>query len=151
MVLLRVFSVLIFGGFIGGVVAGGKGVDEEVAAIAGRWSPDCEVYGGVTVNNENSAFIEVNSNQIYIRAKVKEDQGFWSFILVDPEELGRGGMQLAWPDYSRSHVIARFSMRGNASGELNWFGFLNERTGDMEWTDEPDFLLGSGRLVRCFD
>ena len=26
-----------------------------------------------------------------------------------------------------------------------------ERTGDMEWTDEPDFLLGGGRLVRCFD
>ena len=84
--------------------------------------------------DEGSAIVngfEVNSNQIYIKARAK--YRFYSpsitimeIFLVEPDDLGLGGMKLNWNGFSGTHKIAEIRAFKNQSVEFQWFGFYDK-------------------------
>src|SRR5262245_5221257 len=80
--------------------------------IAGRWSPDCDRIMGMAIDRDQHASVEINSNQIYIRARIQRvsvSPTGYALILEGPDDLGRGGMLLDWTSFSSVRPIARIN------------------------------------------
>lgn len=127
--------------------------NKSAYALAGRWSPDCERWYGFEFGSNNSARIEVNSNQIYISAHVSTSAANRYTISLDrPEDLGRGGAALDWSSFSTSAPIADVTLSSDRTGTVEWHGFFNSKNTRYEWVEEADFSqYGSGaiRIYKC--
>lgn len=68
---------------------------EEITEIlpspvfTGRWSPDCEKFGGIHIYNKNNILIEVNSNQVYIKSHGEQIKKTLSIFLDEPDASGQ--------------------------------------------------------------
>ena len=117
--------------------------------LEGKWKTTCDNSSGfVNIINEENIIIEVNSNQIYIKARAK--YRFYSpsitimeIFLVEPDDLGLGGMKLNWNGFSGTHKIAEIRAFKNQSVEFQWFGFYDKEKKKYVWERKMDFLLKS--------
>lgn len=122
--------------------------------VNGTWRGDCENGSGhiILQPNTTDAFIEVNSNQIVIKASVDTNllrsQRQLTLKLVGTEDLGRGGMMLDWKHFSHSKPIATITLSNDKEATLQWLGFYNDSTNNYEWAAEAD-LLAYPTLYRC--
>lgn len=111
----------------------------------GHWKISCE-KGSVFLNiSENdSVLIEVNSNQIYVKARGKlnslGNEKSYEIYFVETEDLGRGGMLLDWDEFSSDRMICKLSFDSNKKMQLKWFGFFNITTSNYEWVKETDLM-----------
>lgn len=122
--------------------------------FVGRWSPDCANIQGFQIKEDDSALIEVNSNQIYVTAKIaSKATDVISLSYVQPADLGAGGMRLQWTKFSRKMPIAKISRRARDQAELDWYGFYESTKKQFVWKSEPDFLgeTSDTILYRCAD
>ncbi|WP_349572242.1 hypothetical protein [Azotobacter salinestris] len=110
------------------------------SAFIGRWSSDCEKFGGIHIYQKNNILIEVNSNQIYVRSHGEQNQKNLSIFLDAPDDLGRGGMMLPWNKFSNEKPIAEMTLNSETYSQVIWHGFYNKETNTYEWATEPDFL-----------
>ena len=124
-------------------------------AIQGNWKGDknCEISAGVfTIGANNPIEIEVNSNQVYISATiVKKEGGGYLVYFNKTEDLGRGGMNLKWEDYSKDTPIAELVLNGN-NLKVVWKGFYNNKSKQYEWLKDTDwnaFEDFDGYFYRC--
>lgn len=107
-------------------------------------------------DNLRAAFT-VNSNQIVINAVLKQDARKVDVVDVyfdSPLDLGRGGMNLDWRNFSQSISIALIRMRDRNNFDLNWIGFYDRREGLRKWVTQPEFYKGNGGAInfhRCVD
>lgn len=124
-------------------------LSKELAAEAflGRWSHDCENAKGITITNIKNISIEVNNNQIYINAFGTRKGRTLTIFLNEPEDLGRGGMMLDWPNFSKEKPIAGLDLKSDRSANLTWNGFFNEEKNNYEWIDEPDFAEKKNPII----
>ncbi len=130
--------------------------------LKGKWKITCDNSSGfVHIVDDENIIIEVNSNQIYIKARAK--YRFYStyitiveIFLVEPDDLGLGGMKLNWNDFSGAHKIAEIRVFQNQSVELQWFGFYDKEKKIYVWEKEMEFILDSPQeypicLKKCVD
>lgn len=114
--------------------------------FSGIWQRECQGEAGHIniLKNIDTAIIEVNSNQIIVLASVEVKRGGNSvsllFRLIDPYELGPGGMNLEWSAYSRDSTIAKMKLIDNSSAKIVWLGFYNTDKNKREWVDGFDLL-----------
>lgn len=122
-----------------------------VEGFIGRWSHDCDSAKGVTISNEKNILIEVNHNQIYISALSRHEGSTLTIFLNEPEDLGRGGMMLDWPNFSKEKSIASLNLEPSDSATFTWSGFFNKEKQRYEWINEPDFAekQNPSSLTRC--
>jgi len=83
--------------------------------------------------------MEINQNQIYIRSSVVISRGEANIYLHSPQDLGRGGMMLAWKDFSKDVPIATITQSNGRSLYLRWYGFFNKAKREYEWKTEAEF------------
>ncbi|MFJ7316681.1 hypothetical protein ACIQVE_28905 [Pseudomonas sp. NPDC098747] len=125
---------------------------QKTLGAAGRWSPDCDTIGGITIKENNRIFMEVNSNQIYITSRGKNEAGRINFFLDAPADLGRGGMMLKWDNFSKQRPIAKFEQTSSHSATVEWLGFYDEKSKAGVWLDEPDFVRAEKKeFSKCSD
>jgi hypothetical protein len=126
----------------------------------GKWRADCERSGSITINKYNPIKIEVNSNQIFIKAIAKIDEAEPMRMLVyfqETADLGRGGMNLSWSNFSTNKPIATLQFLPSQKDKLHfiWFGFYNEATKQYEWKTQADWnnndVPFNNTLLRCFE
>ncbi len=119
--------------------------------ISGRWSPDCDALNGIVIKQDLTSRLEVNSNQIHISARLIPSGERFALLLQEPLDLGRGGLQLDWNNYSKEVAIAE--LKPNQDGSLNflWNGFYDSRKKAFTWIKEPDFVRENTDFYRCSD
>ncbi|QAU24626.1 hypothetical protein EO087_12005 [Dyella sp. M7H15-1] len=108
----------------------------------GRWSPNCERFEGFKVGNNLRANFVINSNQININIHLKisgVEDNLISIYFDSPSDLGRGGINLDWADFSKNIPIAIGEIDGKNSMRLNWSGFYNTKSFLYQWVNQPDF------------
>lgn len=122
----------------------------QPSQIIGRWSPNCDRFGGITIHSPKKITIEVNTDQIYILSHGHINNNTLDIFLDHPEDLGRGGMMLNWELFSKSTPITRFTLVSADSAAIEWLGFYNESSKSREWVNDPDFA-GPDKLIfsRC--
>lgn len=118
----------------------------QTSQFIGRWSPNCERFGGINIQSKNNIIIEVNANQIYITSHGAPLNSTLDIFLDHPDDLGRGGMMLNWNLFSKNTPIAKFTLVSSESAEVEWFGFYNVSSKSREWVNESD-LAGPDSLI----
>lgn len=121
--------------------------------IEGRWSSDCANFEGLRIKNNQSIFT-INSNQISINIRlIESDNNIVNIYFESPYDLGRGGANLDWSNFSKSRPIANMRLNETNDGELKWVGFYNEKGRSYQWKNQPDFYKNSGSVHfhRCND
>lgn len=109
---------------------------------ASTWKTSCEISNfSIEFESDNKAKIEVNSNQIYLTAKVVEEKNKISFFLISPNDLGRGGMMLDWKNFSKNTPIMSMRKINNNVSNIEWFGFYNLKRNQYEWKEDSDLVL----------
>lgn len=123
--------------------------------LQGNWKGDkaCEMSTGSFIIGENNPItVEVNSNQIYILANVtKSTENKYIVYLKEPDDLGRGGMQRPWIDYSKDKPIAELIVSDNKM-KVIWKGFYNTKSKAYEWIEETDWFSNEehdGYFYKC--
>lgn len=135
------------------VVVGG--LNSTSTNFIGDWRISCEEGSGyIQVLSLDSIFIEINSNQIYVISKGVIKKNILYVYLVAPGELGMGGMNLNWNNFSRNEPIAELLFK-KKDAELKWKGFYNTKKLKYEWVEGPDWFLGNYKnrvlLKNCND
>lgn len=116
----------------------------------GRWSPDCERVGGINIYDKKNIIIEINLNQIYIRARGEFHGSAVTLFLDSPEDLGRGGMMLGWKEFSKITPVANMELISEGASIVEWFGFFSDKSNSRVWVNEPDFLaVGDQVFSKC--
>jgi len=121
----------------------------------GVWKGDCDMSAGkIEINKGNSISMEINSGQVYITAKAKisdQSSDILELYLDMPGDCGPGGAGMAWADFSRTKPICSLDFSTVGSPKINWVGFFNEKTKEVEWKDGPDWVSDSfnGLFKKC--
>ncbi len=121
----------------------------------GVWKGDCDMAAGkIEINKGNSISMEINSGQIYITAKAKmsaQSPNILELYLDGPGDCGPAGAGMEWADFSRTKPICTLDFSISGSPKMNWFGFFNEKTKEVEWKDGPDWISDSfnGLFKKC--
>lgn len=121
----------------------------------GVWKGDCDMSAGkIDIKKGGSISMEINSNQVYITAKAKindQSSNILDLYLDNPGECGVGGAGMAWSDFSRTKPICTLDFSTVGSPKMNWIGFFNEKTKEVEWKDGPDWVSDSfnGVFKQC--
>lgn len=117
--------------------------------LLGTWIPNCNNGNGyLKIIRTDSIELEVNSNQIYILSKGIESKGDTisvNIFLIEPSDLGRGGMSLNWNNFSTNIPIAALKYFNQNDIEFSWYGFFNKKTLKREWVDKIDWLMSNSR------
>lgn len=118
-----------------------------------KWKKNCdESFGSVSIIKDLGV-ICVNANQIYINSKIKKsEKKNYEVRLIKPMDLGRGGMELEWKNFSKDSIIATIEVIDEGSINFKWLGFYNLKSNNREWIKESDFSseITSGiRLEKC--
>ncbi len=116
------------------------------------WAIDCASGNGRMYFKNNKVEMVVNSNQILISAKmVKHDDNVLLYLL-EPTDLGRGGMMLNWDDFSRNKPIADGLIK-DGKITLSWKGFFSDSMKKYIWTSDSDFSSPKGKndvmITKC--
>ncbi len=111
----------------------------------GHWRISCQKGSGfLDISKNDSVLMEVNSNQIYIKARGKlkslGNEKSYEVYYVEADDLGRGGMLLAWDEFSSERMICKLTFDSNEKMQLEWYGFFNMNTKSYDWAKETDFL-----------
>jgi len=118
--------------------------------LAGVWKVSCEDGSGfMRYKDKNNIILEINSNQIYVLVKadytVQKDTLSGMLYLIEPDDLGAGGMKLKWGNYSKKIPIAEIKMFNTKNIELRWLGFYNDNNKKREWVNNIDWLLSGNK------
>jgi hypothetical protein len=105
-------------------------------------STSCEYSNfSVMYKSDDKAIIEVNSNQIYVLAKIKKtNQNTEEFMLLKPEDLGRGGIMLNWNDFSKTKSILTIKTNNHKKIAF-WHGFFDNNQSIYVWKKDTDLIL----------
>lgn len=125
----------------------------NLISIDGKWKEDCnESLASVSIVG-SKAIICVNTNQIYIESKIiKSKENFYNIKLIKAKDLGRGGMELSWENFSNDNVIATIEVIDVNSINFKWLGFYNSKTKNREWLEDADFSSENSKglkLEKC--
>jgi len=116
--------------------------------ISGRWALKCGESGWISIASKEDITMEVNANQIYIHAAGKISKKKLIIKLIEPTDLGFGGMSLDWDNFSKATPIAEMQMISDKSVRLKWFGFYNKKSNSREWINEPDFFDQENNVLK---
>ncbi|MGM5630051.1 hypothetical protein O2K51_04035 [Apibacter raozihei] len=104
--------------------------------INGNWGYSCESPASISIKNENNILFAVMSNQIYIRAKLKEiEPNKFELYLIEPDDLGPGGMRMNWSNFSKNRAIATIDLLKNGTVNFLWIGFYDEKEKEIIFPD----------------
>ena len=107
---------------------------------AGTWTINKEQqFSYITIHKDSTAYMVVESDQINIVVKLlrsKESADIFHVFLLKPaEELGIGGQNLSWDNFSKSIPIANIMFESDTIAKLDWLGFYNVSTKQKEWEE----------------
>jgi hypothetical protein len=148
------FLILVFAGSChadGDLVLHSKPAD-LANSLKGRWSADCSNFEGIEIDNTLKAEFTINSNQITINSILKRSKdGAINGYFKSPQDLGRGGMNLDWDNFSTIHRIAVIKIKSENDFHLNWIGFFSNKTKKYQWVNQPNFYANKGNIEfhRC--
>lgn len=122
----------------------------ESNVFEGDWKVSCKQGSGfIQINKDYSILMEVNSNQIYISCfgikKVYDEYQILEIFLIEPDDLGHGGMNLNWNFFSKNKMIGKLLFNNEYKMEFEWFGFYNDKKKKYEWVDNIDFILSDNK------
>ena len=102
------------------------------------WRVSCKdsIFAIDNINNSNKTKISINSNQIYINAKIKSKKDTIELFLDTPLDLGRGGLMLDWDHFSKKFPIAKLKKINESKYMLIWYGFYNEAKKKYIWKSQ---------------
>lgn len=116
--------------------------------IEGYWTNNCQAGSGYVDISENKTLkIELNSNQVYLKEKYENIKSNFYNIYVTSKELGRGGSNLDWANYSKDSIVGTFKLIDKKYANFNWLGFYNKKSKKREWVNDTDFK--SPTLKKC--
>ncbi|WP_156930144.1 hypothetical protein [Pseudomonas sp. MOIL14HWK12:I2] len=122
----------------------------EPNEFTGHWSPDCEVLQGFQIISRKAAELEVNSNQIYIKTKLSTEKNDTAIYFDDVLDLGSGGMQLDWKNFSKDKAIGKIKNWSDKEFIFEWIGFYNKKNSTTYWKENPDFFQkGKINFYKC--
>jgi hypothetical protein len=145
------FLMLAFAGSChadGGIVLHAKSTD-VANRLNGRWSPDCDNLEGMKIDDHLRAEFTINSNQIVINSVLKENDkkdGVIGVYFKSPLDLGRGGMNLDWNNFSTVTRIAAIKIKDENDINIGWAGFFSNKTKKYQWVSQPDFYKDNGGI-----
>lgn len=124
-----------------------NGIDtlNKSVIINGNWRYSCDSLANIYITDENNILFAVMSNQIYIKAKLKKiKKNKFELLLIKPEDLGPGGMNMNWNSFSRDRAIANIDLLENDTIRFYWVGFYDEKERkivfpDCEFNLESDY------------
>lgn len=119
---------------------------DEQNKFTGRWSPDCEALQGFQIVSRESAELEVNSNQIYIKTKLSAEKNDTAVYFDEVLDLGSGGMQLDWKNFSKDKAIGKIKNWSGKEFIFEWDGFYNTKNSTTYWKENPDFFQ-KGKII----
>lgn len=113
-----------------------KWLDKSSASydIAGSWTnvdPDISFIEINIERPDKTTSLEVESNQIYVNAKIKKNfkkPNVYNFYFDSTGDLGSGGMRTDWTKYSHVLPIATIRQTSANTAELEWLGFYSTKT-----------------------
>ncbi|MFY0666370.1 MAG: hypothetical protein JXQ97_17250 [Natronospirillum sp.] len=104
-----------------------------------RWADiECE-WTFFYLDNAGHGYWVVNSNQIVISITSKDVSDGFDILYQGPRDLGRGGMNLNWENYSKAIPIAEVRERDDHYVVV-WKGFFDMVKGSYIWVDEADLV-----------
>lgn len=117
-------------------------------SINGTWRVNCDDGSGSLKIADDKVFLEVNSNQIYIDARIKkQNDDTYLLYLKSPRDLGAGGMRLNWDHFSEDSLLAKLRYSNNANSlKFNWHGFYDTMEKKRVWQNDSDFQISSDQL-----
>jgi len=122
----------------------------------GFWRVNCSRPGYIKIGKANNIEMEVNSNQIYINTIAKfseKEPNRLLLYLKNTSDLGVGGSNLPWANFSKEKPIASIEYLPSKKDEMNfsWYGFYNTKTLQHEWERGLDWsnLDKNFRLIKC--
>lgn len=116
--------------------------------LLGKWALKCDESGWISIASEEDITMEVNANQIYIHATGEVSEKKLVIKLIEPADLGFGGMSLDWDNFSRAIPIAEMQVISDNSAKIKWFGFYNKKSNAQEWINEPDFFDQENNVLK---
>lgn len=106
----------------------------------GKWALKCDGSGWISIASKKNITMEVNVSQIYIHAAGKISGKSLVIQLIEPTDLGFGGMSLDWDGFSKAMPIAEMQIISNKSAKIKWLGFYDKKSNSRVWVNEPDFF-----------
>lgn len=107
-------------------------VDNTNININGNWLYSCNSSASINITDENNTLLAVMSNQIYIKVKLKKiKKNKFELFLIEPEDLGPGGMNMKWENFSRDKAIANIDLLENGTIQFFWIGFYDEKENEI--------------------
>lgn len=145
------FSAFLLAVAFDGYSDGTSNPSSSKSELLGYWAVECGGGEGyVNVTDIGEARLEVNANQIYIETIIKGDAGKFYIFLKEPADLGRGGMQLSWSDFSKEHPVAEIYLVSGEQMRLTWLGFYDVKSQSYRWVQESSLSVeGPTLLKRC--
>jgi hypothetical protein len=130
-----------------------------IGQFLGSWSSDCAGMGWINFNEKNDfAEVVVASNQIILNANFSIDKTNPNKLLLYLKsnsdsnfgDLGAGGTNLPWDDYSKDKPIAEVLSNPSTIDELEvkWLGFYNTKTNSYEWSSSPEFMAEGNKVIK---
>lgn len=121
----------------------------------GYWKQNCDKSLAFVCIKGEMAIITVNTNQIYIQARIKKiSQNEYDLTYFKTLDLGKGGMELEWNNFSRYKIIATINFTNAKEIEFKWLGFFNDKSKKRNWINESTFSSKGNKnviLKRCFE
>lgn len=103
----------------------------ESNILEGIWAVSCENSVAFEIK-DSEIILPVMSNQIYIKAKIKEVKTkCYHIYLIEPDDLGPGGIQLDWDNFSTEKPVAEMKLETDKKIIFNWFGFYHKMENKM--------------------
>jgi len=103
-------------------------INNKLEKYYGIWKTSCENGFAYLTIKKDTSFFAVMSNQIYIKVSLKKDTkktNSYNIILIQPDDLGAGGILLDWSNFSRSIPIGYIFFLPSNMAEFKWLGFYN--------------------------
>jgi hypothetical protein len=130
-----------------------------IGQFLGSWSADCAGMAFIEFDKKNDfVALGINVNQIYLNANFSVDESNPNKLMlylkstedVNFGDLGVGGNNLPWNDYSKVKAIAEilFNPLRKDELEVNWLGFYNTKTNSYEWSTNPEFMAEGNNLIK---
>lgn len=118
--------------------------------LTGEWAIDCDGMPFSRIYNEEGVSkIQLASNQIYIEVRYessdKSGGGLYVFF-EDTIDLGRGGINFPWSEFSKVKPIGQFIFQSDREGILDWKGFF---TKEGLFVDVPSDFYEKSKLYKC--
>ncbi|MCM0148682.1 hypothetical protein KCN56_08935 [Photobacterium galatheae] len=94
----------------------------------------CEEFSNFKVftKQDGQRIVEVLANQIYIQARLATHEDQTLVYLIQPDDLGPGGVRLHWDDFLTTHPVMTLQKLNQSRDAVTWYGFWSlSRSGYM--------------------